>query len=343
MLISNMFKPLKCLNAIKLRKYLSSMIDKKQKFSIQDEVQFKINCNLNDKEKFNECIKHGLTSNAVLSNEWIFKINFNHLSAGLTLLKKWNPKKMDDLFVLLQMPMTKLVYLTKKTHLESKIVPHGNRVYYFASTFEKNPQEVCYHLMHYKFLFTRDFITLNHIYHILIENSVNKNDIWKDTWIFMYSIDQINHRISLSKKANLPIKPWMLRCKPEVFERTIEIKQENRVVLNKDSTAQYLAKRLKVPEKTIRYISSKYPTTLRVSPTKLKEILDFLLKEGFRSTHILSTPRVFTHSISTLQERLTELRDLGAEPTLTALCKNKTTYQELVNKLILKNTKGYNI
>lgn len=52
------------------------------------------------------------------------------------LLKKWNPKKMDDLFVLLQLPMKRLVYLTKKTHLESKIVPHGNRVYYFASTFE---------------------------------------------------------------------------------------------------------------------------------------------------------------------------------------------------------------
>ncbi|KAF0770243.1 transcription termination factor, mitochondrial [Aphis craccivora] len=341
MLVSNMFKPLKYLNAIKLRKYLSSMIDKNQKFSIQDEVQFKMNSSSNHQEKLNECIKHGLTSNTVLRNEWIFKINIDHLSNGLMLLKKWNPKKMDDLFVLLQLPMKRLVYLTKKTHLESKIVPHGNRVYYFASTFEKKPEQVCYHVMRYKFLFTRDFATLSHIYHILIENNVDKNDIWKDTWIFMYSIDQINQRIALTKTANLPIKPWMLRSTPEVFKRTIEIKQENRVVLNKDSTAQYLAKRLKVPEKTIRCISSKYPTTLRVSPTKLKEILDFLLNEGFRPTHILSTPRVFTHSISTLQERLTELRDLGAEPTLTALCKNKTTYQELVNKLILKNTKLY--
>lgn len=43
---------------------------------------------------------------------------------------------MDDLFVLLQLPMKRLVYLTKKTHIESKIVPQGNRVYYFASTFE---------------------------------------------------------------------------------------------------------------------------------------------------------------------------------------------------------------
>lgn len=39
-----------------------------------------------------------------------------------------------------------------------------------------------------------------------------------------------------------------------------------------------------------------------------------------------------------LQERLTELRDLGCEPTLTVLCKNKTTYQELVSKLISKNS-----
>jgi len=43
---------------------------------------------------------------------------------------------MDDLFVLLQLPMPKLIYLTKKTMWESKIVPHGNRIYYFATNFE---------------------------------------------------------------------------------------------------------------------------------------------------------------------------------------------------------------
>lgn len=35
----------------------------------------------------------------------------------------------------------------------------------------------------------------------------------------MYSIDQIKHRISLTQTPNLKIKPWMLRCKTEVFER----------------------------------------------------------------------------------------------------------------------------
>jgi len=43
---------------------------------------------------------------------------------------------MDDLFVLLQMPLTKLVYLTRKTISESSVVPHGNRVYYFSENFE---------------------------------------------------------------------------------------------------------------------------------------------------------------------------------------------------------------
>jgi len=70
MLVSNLFKTLKYSNVIRLRKYLSTIIDRKQ-----DEVQFKINCNSNHSEKFNCCIKNGLTSNAVLSNEWIFKMN----------------------------------------------------------------------------------------------------------------------------------------------------------------------------------------------------------------------------------------------------------------------------
>jgi len=70
MLVSNLFKTLKYSNVIRLRKYLSTIIDRKQ-----DEVQLKINCNSNHSEKFNCCIKNGLTSNAVLSNEWIFKMN----------------------------------------------------------------------------------------------------------------------------------------------------------------------------------------------------------------------------------------------------------------------------
>lgn len=66
----------------------------------------------------------------------VFIFNIDQLSTGLELLQKWNPKQMDDLFVLLQMPPNKLSHLTKKVVLESKIVPHGNRVYYFAANFE---------------------------------------------------------------------------------------------------------------------------------------------------------------------------------------------------------------
>lgn len=68
---------------------------------------------------------------------YLFKnVLSDQLSTGLELLKKWNPKQMDDLFVLLRMPTNRLSYLTNKTILESKIVPHGNRVYYFAANFE---------------------------------------------------------------------------------------------------------------------------------------------------------------------------------------------------------------
>jgi len=84
-----MFKSLKCSNAIRLRKYLSTIIDKKQDFSMQDEVKFKMNSNSNHYEKFNCCIKNGLTSNAVLSNEWIFKMNFSKKNYE-KLTNKWS-------------------------------------------------------------------------------------------------------------------------------------------------------------------------------------------------------------------------------------------------------------
>jgi len=77
MLVSSLLKTLQFSNAIKLRKYLSTIIDRKQDFSMQNEVQFKMNCNSDHIEKYNVCIKNGLTSNAVLSNDWIFKMNIS--------------------------------------------------------------------------------------------------------------------------------------------------------------------------------------------------------------------------------------------------------------------------
>lgn len=68
----------------------------------------------------------------------MFTVNLllDHLRIGLGLLHKWNPRHINDLLVLLQLPMTRLSYLTRKTMVESNIVPQGNRVYYFSDNFE---------------------------------------------------------------------------------------------------------------------------------------------------------------------------------------------------------------
>lgn len=52
------------------------------------------------------------------------------------MLHKWNPRHIDDLFVLLQLPMGRLSYITKKIVLESNNISQGNRVYYFTDNFE---------------------------------------------------------------------------------------------------------------------------------------------------------------------------------------------------------------
>lgn len=64
-------------------------------------------------------------------------------------------------------------------------------------------------------------IIIKILFFFFLDNNINKNDIWNDVWVFMYSVDHVNQRISRTKMANIVIKPWMLRCKPEVFERLI--------------------------------------------------------------------------------------------------------------------------
>ncbi|XP_050530569.1 transcription termination factor, mitochondrial [Daktulosphaira vitifoliae] len=334
MFIHHTLSFLRSVRIIPLNNYYHTAAKLKQECLATSQLKF-----VHEKEKkLKLCIDNGLSEIVVKKNDWLFNFKCEYLSNGFDLLKKWNPEQMDDLFVLLQLPKSKLIYLTKKTMRESTTIPYKNRVYFFSNNFEKDPQIVCYHMMIYKFLFTRQFSMLQAIYKLLIKNEVGKEDIWKDIWVFTYSVDQIKQRIARANAANVKIKPWMIRCQNKTLERSLEIKQKNRNVLNKCSTAQYLANRLNVDEKFIRDISAKYPTMLRVSPTKLQELLDYLLNEGFTPWQILRIPRIFTHSISTLQERLTELRDLGCDPTLTTLCKNKTTYHELVDKLIMKNT-----
>lgn len=49
------------------------VISEKKNYFPRDKIQ----CNLNHDEKYNECIKNGISSELILLNEWIFNLDIS--------------------------------------------------------------------------------------------------------------------------------------------------------------------------------------------------------------------------------------------------------------------------
>jgi hypothetical protein len=97
---------------------------------------------------------------------------------------------------------------------------------------------------------------------------------------------------------------------------------------------EYLSQQLQCDTETVEYISSKNPSILRVHVPKLKEILDFLYREGFTPQHVCQVPRILCHSLETTKSRLAELREIGYNPsTLIVLCRSKRQYAQFLEQV----------
>jgi hypothetical protein len=100
---------------------------------------------------------------------------------------------------------------------------------------------------------------------------------------------------------------------------------------------EYLSQQLQCDIETVEYLSSKYPSILRVHVSKLKEVFEFVYAEGYTPQHVCQVPRILFHSLETTKSRLSELRDLGYNPqTLMALCKSKRQYTQFVEQMRAK-------
>ena len=108
-------------------------------------------------------------------------------------------------------------------------------------------------------------------------------------------------------------------------------------LLGENSVVEYLCQQLQCDIETVEYLSSKYPSLLRVHVSKLKEIFDFVYGEGFTPQQVCQVPRILLHSLETTQSRLTELRNFGYNPhSLMALCKSKRQYTQFLEHVIRK-------
>lgn len=77
MLLLKFVGTMKLLRSVTPRSIYNITTNKKQYFMNQNKVKFSTNQNLNYDEKYNECIKNGLSSNTICTNKWIFNLDIS--------------------------------------------------------------------------------------------------------------------------------------------------------------------------------------------------------------------------------------------------------------------------
>ncbi|KAL1124134.1 hypothetical protein AAG570_001904 [Ranatra chinensis] len=162
------------------------------------------------------------------------------------------------------------------------------------------------------------------------------DDLVKDLWVLSYTVEKLKERLDIIRVMKLsPIKPWMLRCTETTLHRTWLNREENRAAMAPlTSSKEYLCQRLDMTDWEAAAFAARHPPVMRVQVSKLKEILDFLMAEGFTQKQIYNTPRILCHSLVTIKHRLDILRERKYEPyTLSVICKSEKNFNEFLLKL----------
>ncbi|XP_065163916.1 transcription termination factor, mitochondrial [Atheta coriaria] len=174
---------------------------------------------------------------------------------------------------------------------------------------------------------------------LLKANQVSNADIIKDWWVLQYSPKLISERMSIAKKNNLdPIKTWMVRCTPDILERYIQRRSDNKLVLGDNTQVEYLSNQLQCTSEEAKALTLKLPALESKSMKKMKEIIDFLYAEGFKPYHIRRVPKILLHSVQTTKKRIRELERQGVKmDSLYMLTKSQRQYMQYYQALVKSN------
>ncbi|XP_021916268.1 transcription termination factor, mitochondrial isoform X2 [Zootermopsis nevadensis] len=242
---------------------------------------------------------------------------------------------------LLQFSITKLRDFAALAEKESHEFPYGNRIKYTSEKLQCTLEDVCKEFEKHKFLFYIPLDRFTTILDMLLGAGISPQYILSDMWALRYNVSNIKRRLDMAKEAQIrTLKPWMLRCSLKVFYNKLQKEVAREKLLGESSVSEYLAQQLQCDAETIEYLGSKHPPILRIHVSKLKEILDFLYREGYTSQHICQVPRILCHSLETTKSRLAQLRELGFNPTsLIVLCKSKREYAQFLEQVIRKKNR----
>ncbi|CAL1281602.1 unnamed protein product [Larinioides sclopetarius] len=208
-----------------------------------------------------------------------------------------------------------------------------NRIEYLSHNLEVKPVDLIPMISKHPSLLTMPFKRLHYKMTILKQAHISSEYIVKDLWIFNYNEKLLENRISSALKANLDLKPWMLRCSKKIFESMLSKWAQTQDILKGDDEVSYLAKKLDCSEDYVKVMMEKNKLLKTINIPKLEQVLNFLYEKGYTPQEVRLFPRIFCSSVQTLSKRFDEFRKLKTTlPTMSQLCISSKNFENTQTK-----------
>lgn len=179
-------------------------------------------------------------------------------------LKQFKGCEINDLVPFLQVSSLVLSRACQIEEEEFKKIPNSNRILYFCKELKVGPELVSKYFATHMFIFGIEFEKLEEIMKILLEYEIEPIHILQDLWVFKYVPQKLKNRFELVKSAGRKtLRPWMVRCRMDVLENSIDIFQRNKNLLGENTVIDYLSKRLGYDTFTMKTIASKHPAVMK--------------------------------------------------------------------------------
>lgn len=221
------------------------------------------------KEAIEILYEHGISAKKIIENPFLITIDKSSLNMKIKILKEMEGSKFEDIIPLLRVTPLVLRRVLRiqdddKQNFPGRNFRFGNRINYISNALKVAPHIVAKHFSTHMFIYGIPFSQLNENLNTLLHYEIESKHILQDLWVFKYLPEKVKERFEFVRSAGrFNLRPWMVRCKIEVLENSVNLFQQNKTLLGNDTIVDYIAKRLNYDTYTMKVIISKHPAIFK--------------------------------------------------------------------------------
>ncbi|XP_025158790.1 transcription termination factor, mitochondrial isoform X2 [Harpegnathos saltator] len=291
-------------------------------------------------KKLNVLYEYNISNKNILKDLWVLRYSENHIRHRCELYK--DTGNLDIKTWAIRCPLRVVKRAIHKNYVTRDLLQHHDNISdYLLNKLKVKEEELKVLTSKWPNVLRVHPMKLNKLINILHETGITSNDIIRTGGlIFHFNTENVQKRIEILNKKNIPVQISTLKLSEQLFHRYIEKKEksERRELLLEfyQNNKGYLMYKLNVNEKTIDDFFVKWPQVTRVDILKLKELLDMLYQYNFTHNEILTHGRIFYFKIETLRKRIEILIEAGLTPKITRILFSKDHFDNFVRSHKIK-------